>query len=174
MIYQNSKMLAASLESNGGTSQDVYSTEEQVIGKWVDGKPLYRKCFVDLVLPSTADKTNVANVTDLNIDTVVNLYGSIYNKGKFRTPVNLNTGNWYTVVYVDTMTASSYGPTYIQASASGAIVGRTFILTLEYTKTTDEATIQLPQTLQSTLELTTGELQFSPASASSAKELTTG
>lgn len=26
-------------------SFDVYSTEEQVIGQWIDGKPLYRKFF---------------------------------------------------------------------------------------------------------------------------------
>lgn len=28
---------------SGGTCEDVYSTEEQRIGTWIDGKPLYRK-----------------------------------------------------------------------------------------------------------------------------------
>ena len=27
------------------TSKEIYSTEEQVIGKWIDGKPLYRKQY---------------------------------------------------------------------------------------------------------------------------------
>ena len=31
----------------GGTAGEVYSTEETRIGTWVDGKPLYKKAFVD-------------------------------------------------------------------------------------------------------------------------------
>lgn len=30
---------------SGGSSGETYSTEETVIGTWIDGKPLYRKCF---------------------------------------------------------------------------------------------------------------------------------
>lgn len=29
----------------GGSAWEVYSTEETRIGTWIDGKPLYRKCF---------------------------------------------------------------------------------------------------------------------------------
>ena len=28
------------LEVPGGVSQDIYSTEERVVGRWIDGKPL--------------------------------------------------------------------------------------------------------------------------------------
>ena len=31
--------------SSGGSSEEIYSTEETRIGTWIDGKPLYRKCF---------------------------------------------------------------------------------------------------------------------------------
>lgn len=45
-----------------------YSKTEQVIGKWVDGKAIYRKVYIQ-----TSNTT--INVADLNIDTMVNMYG---------------------------------------------------------------------------------------------------
>ena len=33
-------------EDSGGGSSEEYSTEEQVIGKWIDGKPVYQKTFI--------------------------------------------------------------------------------------------------------------------------------
>lgn len=37
---------AASGSDSGGSSEEVYSTEETRIGTWIDGKPLYRKVLV--------------------------------------------------------------------------------------------------------------------------------
>ena len=49
---------------------DIYSTSERVIGTWLNGKPLYRKCFAINVTLS-ASWTNLASVADLNIDELV-------------------------------------------------------------------------------------------------------
>lgn len=54
-----------------------YSTEEQKIGKWIDGKPLYRKVIDCGNLPNTSSKT--VNTSISNIDMVTNIYGSASN-----------------------------------------------------------------------------------------------
>lgn len=54
-----------------------YSTEEQRIGTWIDGKPLYRKAIYISDLPSTAD-SKTFNIGS-NIKTVTNIYGSLNN-----------------------------------------------------------------------------------------------
>ena len=55
------------------TAQHNYSTEEQVVGKWIDGKPLYEKCF-----------TNVAKDTQIlsGVDTVVDFRVSSHGIGE--------------------------------------------------------------------------------------------
>lgn len=49
---------------------DVYSTEERVVGTWIDGKPVYQKTFTGETVP-TALRTVLAS----NIDTVINGFG---------------------------------------------------------------------------------------------------
>ena len=52
---------------------NVYSTTEQVIGKWIDGKTLYRKVFTDTMPNCTSDGTLVTkqvNISSLGADTV--------------------------------------------------------------------------------------------------------
>ena len=57
-----------------------YSMEEQVVGKWTDGKALYRKCL-KLTTPSASNtNTNIYTITE-NIDTLVNISGTVYNRG---------------------------------------------------------------------------------------------
>lgn len=56
-----------------GGSYEVYSTEEQVIGVWIDGKPLYRK-VIDLgVLPNT-DTVMIPHNID-NLDRIISMSG---------------------------------------------------------------------------------------------------
>lgn len=53
-------------------SEEVYSTEEQVIGTWIDGKPLYRKTIVanfELLKQETNknyDKTIAHNISNFS------------------------------------------------------------------------------------------------------------
>ena len=54
-------------------NKDVYSTNEQVIGTWIDGKPLYRKVIDFGSLPNNAEKSY--NIAGLNVNTIINVYG---------------------------------------------------------------------------------------------------
>ena len=53
-----------------------YSTDEQLVGHWIDGKPLYQKTIVqNLTLPINSAQVNFGDISDLHIDygTVVEL-----------------------------------------------------------------------------------------------------
>lgn len=52
---------------------NIYSTDEKVIGRWIDGKPLYQKTIDFGKLPNTADKRVNHNISDLK-DVLV-MYG---------------------------------------------------------------------------------------------------
>ena len=56
------RMLGIKFSSNSGgdTGGNIYSTDETVIGTWIDGRPIYRKVFTT--------NSNDIDVTDLNID----------------------------------------------------------------------------------------------------------
>lgn len=54
---------------------NTYSTEEQVIGIWIDGKPIYRN-IIKATLPTNQESwTMIASNVVSNIDFLVNLYG---------------------------------------------------------------------------------------------------
>lgn len=61
---------------NGG-SENVYSTEETVCGKWIDGKPIYRKVIPGKLAEESGTSFVFANVSELKIDRVINLYGNM-------------------------------------------------------------------------------------------------
>lgn len=52
---------------------DIYSTEERMIGQWIDGKPLYAKTFVldTPVTISSGKWGNIVSIASLNIDELV-------------------------------------------------------------------------------------------------------
>ena len=61
-------------------SKDFYSFDETVIGTWVDGKPIYRKVITGKLAIENNNKCTFANVCDLEIDKVINLYGNMVDK----------------------------------------------------------------------------------------------
>ena len=60
--------------SSGGSSEEIYSTEETRIGTWIDGKPLYRKAFIYDATGYTANK-DITIYTDSTIDSFTFYYG---------------------------------------------------------------------------------------------------
>lgn len=118
---------------------DNYSTSEKVIGKWVDGRNLYRK-----VITITSINTN-ANVTDVsislpNLNEIVNIGGSVKTSSGQYKPV--------TTYYTDsTGLVQKYGFCIYAISSSlmtlsygdwwkGGIFNGCKVI-IEYTKTTD-------------------------------------
>jgi hypothetical protein len=115
--------------AGGESSGEIYSTEEIRIGTWIDGKPLYRKCFTGLVSPSTSTQLNTfLNVSGLNIDSLPFLGGTI---GRFPIPIANGTASAYLWITTD----KTHMAIYVNGSS---VFEKPVTLTLEYTKTTDE------------------------------------
>lgn len=108
-----------------------YSTSEQVIGQWIDGKPIYQKTIDCGALPNNTSKEFDHNIS--NIDIIVSVKGESWNSDKsgfFVLPtshptananINLNA-NRTKIFLVTAADRSSFVNTYV---------------TLQYTKTTD-------------------------------------
>lgn len=65
-----SRLTALENNSNNTNTNENYSTEEQVVGTWINGKPIYRK-VVPVTLPSGTSNTSTAHGIS-NMDTLVN------------------------------------------------------------------------------------------------------
>lgn len=52
--------------------KEVYSTDEQIVGRWIDGKPIYRKVIVGTNYQSGME-TYIATL--YNLDILINVYG---------------------------------------------------------------------------------------------------
>lgn len=66
--------------SNGGEEMIKYSTEEQVIGEWIDGRPLYSRTFIGGALPDTGTLDVPYDIE--NLDKFIDIRGIAYN-GEF-------------------------------------------------------------------------------------------
>lgn len=110
-----------------------YSTTEQVIGKWIDGKPLYRKTitFRTTISVSFTIPHEIANVDEIHID-----YGN-----SFFVETTGTTYSLPTIGYAGNFTENCYAYVnkeniYISATGGWNTSWIKYI-TLLYTKTTD-------------------------------------
>ena len=116
--------------SGGGESgMTNYSTEEQVIGTWIDGKPLYRKTVVGTATLNKGYSSINHNVSNIGTHRVIkdveyqsngNCWGNTYS-------------NATSFISTDSITTSAIGFNCGSAWAGLFIP----IVTIEYTKTTD-------------------------------------
>jgi len=110
-----------------------YSTTEQVVGKWIDDKPIYQKVLIDDYTPSSSSRvyTDFMNLSELNIDTIISVNGFIVEndtpKVKF---MNFADGSPYAFAY-DTNTK------YLQILSTDNITLTHVTAVIQYTKTTD-------------------------------------
>ena len=108
-------------------NKEVYSTEEQVIGTWIDGKPIYRQTISFEVTTSN----NIRYVIK-ELDTLVKLYGV----AKSSTNM-LNINHVLEDDFVSAWISKASGSWSVYGLCSPAYTGAICYLTLEYTKTTD-------------------------------------
>ena len=109
--------------------KQVYSTEEKVVGTWIDGKPLYQKVIVIGVV-STTEVSTPTGVS--NIDQVIDIKGGgTMNAGQFLKWGFENAGGFCSCYYDKgrNSTVSIVSVTAYNLKSAYAI--------LEYTKTTD-------------------------------------
>ena len=120
---------------------DVYSTDERVVGTWIDGKPIYQKTITG-TFPSTTSTSafdagsNIAN----NVAEIINYYGKATFPGDFPNVVT------QTMPMTDislTFTTKIWG--YVNqgilnlwgVNSNSIMVNQPFVFTIQYTKTTD-------------------------------------
>lgn len=106
-----------------------YSTTEQVIGTWIDNKPVYRR----ILSQSTASGANYQYLFN-NVDTLISSIGFIKYDGSNARPINMvgiNQSNSFFRIDLANDTHSIY------ANYSEDLRSKNYVLTLEYTKTTD-------------------------------------
>ena len=127
------------LPGGGGSySGEVYSTEERRIGTWIDGKQIYRKVVSGVVFSNTGNLISVTGETS-EIDTVLRLDTKLIPKGSayiyFGTSFHEGTSTWFDTFAREGNVLINCGPTFNECTAT---------VIVEYTKTTDPATIELP------------------------------
>ena len=113
---------------------NVYSTREQKIGIWIDGKPLYRKVIVfpDGLGGATGEHGKTYSLRDFDINNVEEIFigdPSFYTLSINRYPFAYYDGSYYDI-YVNE-NYLGFRITYDPIAKSRMVV------TLEYTKTTD-------------------------------------
>ena len=108
----------------------VYSTEEKVIGKWIDGKPLYRK-----IIDTNDNSSNILHGIS-NLKNVINCKGNIK-----RTSSEVVSQLF---PHADTDSNYNVDVNYFSSTTIVLVIGTGilstiagFTLILEYTKTTD-------------------------------------
>ena len=111
--------------------QGRYSTNEIVVGMWIDGKPIYRK-----VIEKSSNFTSDTSVGSIpNISTIIDIYGSVERtNGRVIPVINANSSDieFQTSIYVTDKTTGSVNFVYGTGVSPSKLE-----LILEYTKTTD-------------------------------------
>ena len=111
--------------------RDNYSTSEAIIGKWIDGRPIYRKVIDFGALPNNTHKEVAHNIADL--DLVIKLYGCAKAPNAFAVLpyVTVEDGN-YQIALEITATDVVVWTDYDRSAYSGHVV-------VEYLKTAPAA-----------------------------------
>lgn len=112
-----------------------YSLEEQRIGTWIDGKPLYQKTIDFGSLPNASQKSVAHNIE--NADSIWINDGYVF---------NATTNTYYPLFLPSTEKAASswycnVDRTIVRFNVGSDRTAFNAIITLRYTKTTDTATI---------------------------------
>ena len=115
--------IATAIQS-GGSASDDYSTTEQVIGTWIDGKPIYRKTF----------EVNFHTNGQVWVDT-----GCVINDIETLVDYKITAADTYVNEAPANVTAAlfRYNNSNIQIFVNSAWYLDVQTITVEYTKSTD-------------------------------------
>lgn len=109
---------------------DVYSTDEKIVGKWVDGKPLYRKSY-EVTSPSASNSSTVLFTysSDMEIQDI---------DGCILAPTETTTVNfYYSTEYYASCWSNHENKQIKMVVGNSSYTSRPAIITILYTKTTD-------------------------------------
>ena len=117
--------------ANKFSKGDLYSTDEKIVGQWIDGKPLYQKTVDCGALPNATEKT--VNHGILNIDKITLILGI----GLFSNGTSMPLPLVYNSNEVTFTTKIAVNKTQIVMSNNADRSGVNGYVTIQYTKTTD-------------------------------------
>ena len=117
-----------------------YSTEEQVIGTWINGKPIYEITYYNETPISSSTYNNFVSTGIIlnNIDNIININATIIRDygGKLCYPIVYEDNNYKLIVRPhDINNSGNYNIEYCAYFESNSI--KNLIITIQYTKTTD-------------------------------------
>lgn len=140
----------------GGSGEADYSLNEISLGShWIDGKPIYRKVFQMGQFVYTDSRLH-ADISALNVDSVVRTYGVFLGQGYVTENFDASIPYLEPLNYSQSINAFVYGGNFYIGRGNSSNYNGAYILgILEYTKTTDTATINI-QTPQRNAQLLKG------------------
>ena len=134
-------LLTANYKDNIIAGGEVYSEDEQVIGTWTDGKPLYQKT-IHSTLPSSTGTDKFEDI-GATIDTIVDIKAQALRDNNYSYAVNgvCVLGDFSSAVMVNATNnnASSNKNKVGFVVNKTQFVSRPIVVTVQYTKTTDQA-----------------------------------
>ena len=112
-----------------------YSTSETDTGMtWIDGKKIYRKVYTGTT-PNSSDKTNLQDISGLNISTCVKIEGYILSTYGWY-PINSTIDGNTSAVWLSSQSNNSEVIISIRGHFSTPTQNKPYKIILEYTKTT--------------------------------------
>lgn len=124
---------------------NIYSTDERLVGCWIDGRPIYQKTIIDTMPVITTNGTEISKEISIGatVDTIVD--SNIFIKNTTGTTIKATTfvadpNNHfrYTIINNTDSTASRRNKIYVVGSYA-SWSEKPLYITLKYTKTTDAA-----------------------------------
>lgn len=126
---------------------DIYSTEEQMIGYWIDKKPLYRKVIqtqTPTAINALEDIISADDLEALNLDFISKLEAMAQmSTGSYMSVPNYFSDGSTTYSYCFGISYSSSGSIKMSVSNSMNAAQPCYVI-LEYTKTTDSPVESIP------------------------------
>lgn len=122
-------MFVAAQINAGGIGDNNYSTEERIVGTWIDGKPIYKRTFTGTV---SGTQTGLSGITASSVSKLLRVEGYVQknNWGGYAIGSYIS-GQAYGGVFIN------YGTGVLDLYSPSTVVGGTYDVTLYYTKTTD-------------------------------------
>lgn len=115
----------------------MYSTTEQIVGRWIDGKPLYQKTYALPISASAASQSEravaSADVASLTIDTITDLAGMVKSNNSNQFPLEYAVGSGQ---YIRASLDGANNALRIYATAAFSATATAYV-TIQYTKTGD-------------------------------------
>ena len=109
---------------------EVYSTEERIVGTWIDGKPIYQKTMTVKAPVVTAQGAQAQTSTPHNISNIETKISCSTNNGSNVNVFGSANNTYFMSAYFDTTNL------YIRAN-NNTWNGVNITVTMQYTKTTD-------------------------------------